>query len=340
MKTFLFKVAAFALFVILFCIGFELFLLLLPNSYSVKRDYLEEHKDEVNTLVLGHSHFHNGLDPRVLPGNAYDAAEGGRVAYYDARMAERYIPRMKNLKLVLWPLGYNFQYLSYLYDNNVEGAEAVLGDTHESFRCMYAKYFGWAYGEPMWKTWSELLNSRLDLRGRLNLRNGAALLAKNESLKGWAPMETAAPEVVETKFLPKVVDYDTENARLAFEENLGYVNTISQLCRERGVQFVVVTTPVYKSYQAKLTERGMQELARFVDELQAKNPDLIYLSYLHDTDYEVTDFCNASHLSECGVVKFSRRLAPRAFRAGITPSGQIIHVLLRYRNRRASGRFL
>ncbi len=309
MKQFLFKIGAFALFVIFFCIGFELLLLLIPNSYSVKRDYLEAHKDEINTLVLGHSHFHNGLDPRVLPQNAYDAAESGRLAYYDAKMAERYIPRMKNLKLVLWPLGYNFQYLSYLYDNNVEGEVAALGDTHKTFRCMYAKYFGWVYGEPIWRSWSELFNSNFDLKGRFIPRNGKALLAKNDSLKGWDPIATAPTEVVETKFLPKAIDYNSKNARLAFDENLKYVNAISQLCKERGIQFVIVTTPVYKSYQAKLTERGLQELDRFVDELKAQNPDIIYLNYLHDSNYEITDFCNASHLSECGTVKFSQRLA-------------------------------
>ncbi len=309
MKKFLFKVAIAASLVLCFCMGVELLLLFLPNSYSVKRDYLEAHKDEINTLLLGHSHFHNGLDPRVLPQNAYDAAESGRLTYYDAKMAERYIPRMKNLKLVLWPLAYNVQYLSYLYDNNVDGEEPALGDTHKTYRCMYAKYYGWAYGKPMWMVWSEFLNSSFDFWGRILPGAGRSLLDKNETLKGWDPIPTASAEVVENKHLPKVVDYDSKNAGLAFDENLCYANTISQLCRERGIQFVIVTTPVYKSYQDRLTERGLQEMARFVDELKAKNPDIIYLNYLHDTDYEITDFCNASHLAECGVAKFSKRLA-------------------------------
>ena len=116
MKTFIYRLLSISSVLFVIIIALELIAFAFPNEYSFKRKYVEKSGDKIKVLVLGHSHTAHGIDPMAIGDSVFNMAISGRVHYYDAQLAERYIPTLKNLKCVIWPIGYNFGYLSYLYD--------------------------------------------------------------------------------------------------------------------------------------------------------------------------------------------------------------------------------
>ena len=77
------------------------------NNYSYKSQYIMNHKDSIEGLILGHSHALRGIDPTILGRNVFNNAESGKWIYYDAKELSKYIPGMSNLRFVIYPIGYD-----------------------------------------------------------------------------------------------------------------------------------------------------------------------------------------------------------------------------------------
>lgn len=58
--------ALFTLLLLLVCAGIELYLLTVLNEYSYKKQYVEQHSEDIQLLILGHSHVANGINPKLL----------------------------------------------------------------------------------------------------------------------------------------------------------------------------------------------------------------------------------------------------------------------------------
>lgn len=303
MKTFLKKTILFSLLVLLLGLAIELSLLAVPNEYSYKRKYIEEHGDGIKVLVLGHSHAGNGINPEYLGDSVFNMAISGRNHRYDAVLARRYIPGMKNLKCVIWPLGYNFQYFSVIYPCTIRRGKEV--NLTPSYQCMYEKYMGISY-EPLipYLHWSEILNSRMGYGTRIFKSDfedkhqctptGYERMKLSDRTSSW-----------KTDKLPSAIDYGSKNAELAFQEGLSDFLEIARTCHEAGVRLVVVTFPCYQSYLEQTTERGMEEMQQCVEAMQEVCPKMEYYNFIDDSRFEEDDFFNSSHLNEIGAKKFT-----------------------------------
>lgn len=67
MQTFLKKILLYLLPIAILAIGLEIYVDSIPNSYTYKRQYMEQHADEIQTLVLGSSYAYDGIDAEFLP---------------------------------------------------------------------------------------------------------------------------------------------------------------------------------------------------------------------------------------------------------------------------------
>lgn len=305
MKCFLRKTALFAIITLLICIGIELFLLTVSNGYSYKRRYVEENGDRIKVLVLGHSYTATGIIPEHLGDSVFNMAISGRTAHYDAVLAQRYVPTLKNLKCVIWPLRYNSQYLSYIYPcASKEGTQKSINFT-STYQCMYEKYMNISY-EPLipYLHWSELLNSRLEYGSRIFKRG---FREKHECTpSGFEPMSASSrPSDWQTNQLTLRIDYDHPNATLALNENIGNLKRIASACNKAGVRLVVVAMPCYSTFTEMMTERGKAEMLQCVDSMQSAYPLTEYYSFIDDPRFTEDDFFDASHLHEKGAEKFS-----------------------------------
>ena len=66
MKQFLKKILIYSALVMAIFIAYEVALLYVPNEYSYKKGYIENHKQELRVLVMGNSHFADCVDPSLL----------------------------------------------------------------------------------------------------------------------------------------------------------------------------------------------------------------------------------------------------------------------------------
>lgn len=307
MKKFLIRTAIIGVCIFSICVGIELLLLIIPNEYSYKRQYVETKGDEIKVLILGNSHNENGIIPSLLGDSTFNMAIEGCYPYYDAVLAERYVPTMKNLKYVIWNLGYNWQYLNYKYSvkKHISGA---------SYRCMYEKYFDIPY--PGFYNWSELINSNFNYGGRiLNyfIRNEIALIVWCDSLG--EHLYSYKTKLLNWKNDKKIfkIDYDNPEVKKCFEETLGYMCRLAAVCESCHVRLIVITTPYYKGSLQNVSSRGLAEMQMCVDAMKKICPTMQYHNYMMDSRFIEDDFFNASHLSDIGAKKFTPILKEDCF---------------------------
>lgn len=281
--------------------GVELLLLAVPNEYSYKRKYVEEQGDKIKVLLLGHSHIANGVDPALLGDSAFNMAISGRAHHYDAVLAERYIPRLKNLKCVIWPLGYNFQYHSYIDPCTFRKIRQI----DANYQCMYEKYMGISY-EPLipYRHWPEVIYSTGNLGMRFFTKNVEDKI--NCTPLGYQKILLAGrSNDWQEQQLPPQVHYDSPNAPLAKQEGLKDMKRIAAVCRRAGVRLVVITMPCHSSYLERMTERGKREMRECVEAMREVYPAMEYYNFIDDSRFSADDFINSSHICDKGAEKFS-----------------------------------
>ncbi len=308
MRKFLVNVLILGVLALLICFGTELLLLAVSNEYSYKRKYVEQHGGDIKVLILGHSHTGTGIDPTFLGDSVFNMAIAGRDHYYDAVLAERYIPRMKNLECVIWPLGYNLQYESYRYPCMGETKANLKGNV--TYMCMYEKYMHIhpAGSSVPCRYWSEILNSNMDYSERIFHRD---FEKKNKCTPlGYEryKVSSKAAGAWTRRSLPKIVDCESGNAPLALAEAMSDFKRMASVCGDNGVRFVVVSTPCYRTYRELMTERGIKDMSVCIDTMRSVNPKVEYYNYIYDDRFTEDDFFDASHLTEIGARKFTEIL--------------------------------
>ena len=106
MKRFLQDIGLFAIVALIFFGALEWGAESIPNSYTYKREYIEQHGAEIQTLILGSSNAYDGLNPSVMP-QAFNLANSSQTLEDDYRLLERYIDDIDSLQTVIVGLGYH-----------------------------------------------------------------------------------------------------------------------------------------------------------------------------------------------------------------------------------------
>ena len=308
MKKFLLK---FGLFYALFLgtvVVIELILLIQPNIYSYKRSYIERNLDNIKILIMGHSHFEEGIAPYIIRNDdsLFNFAIAGQVMLYTDKLVQKYIPQMNHLETVILPFRYGDGYVFKKRINEPKRKD-------NSQRCMYYKYMHISVNQTTdWLYWSELMNSKMNFWKRLTADKdkcavgwGISLsLTELDSLKGFVPLNPDnRKEGWQKVNLPVEIDYSVRET--SYRNSL---ESIAKLCQDKGVRLVLITCPWNKESQQLLTEYGINEMRVFTDSLINKYPVVEYYNYLFDGRFIDDDFYDATHLNRNGAEKFSNIL--------------------------------
>lgn len=303
MKKFLITISKFGILLFLICCIIEIGLLYRPNIYSYKYQYMEDHLNDIRILLLGSSHVEEGVMPELLGTGAFNLAISARLNEYDAALAEKYVPRMDSLKVLVMHMDYSTFMYGRLKHNPKETNNGVslIGTCH----CMHTKYMR-LHVAPFWY-WSEILNSKLNYMSRF--WNGPEVLQECDSLgfvglnleerrPGWEYRNLA------DEFDPSLpINQDTYNHLWTIYESIAHVTN------QRGVRLILINTPVYKTYQEAVNETVLNDIQDFVKKLQQKYPNIEYYNYMFAADFLPDDFNDSSHLTVTGAEKLSRLLA-------------------------------
>lgn len=293
MRRFLAKILLFACIIALTLLGGELFLRFSPNSYTYKDEYMREHGDKVAVLILGNSHNYSAIRPDCLSDSAFNLANVSQNYEYDLALLKQYLPLMPRLHTVVL----NLSFCSLRDKPYEEGIERVFAtnykihmgiDKHSDF-----SRYNVHIAEP-------------ELYARLLRR---ALLGEGldcDSL-GWATdfNHSNFTRKWESTGRSKALQHTSD--RTYYERNLGILEQICRLCRERGIRLVLVTTPAHASYRRELEPEQRAEMRSTADMLINKY-GIEYYDYLADPRFVYDDFFDPDHLIDTSAEKFTRIL--------------------------------
>lgn len=292
-------------FVIIGLFIFDISLMTQSNEYSYKKQYVENHLNDISVLILGHSHFEYAIDPSIIGDSCFNFAMSGRNYEYDKQLAKRYIPHMNNLKYVFLPYYYNQQYSSYRYKVMTRRANSSNDvDYTNSYRCMYFKYMGLKYDWTDIFRFSELCFSKFDYINRFgkDVKDNMPC----DSLGYWKlPLKSRGKDWKEQK-LPSRVNYDNPDANKAKAEFIQAYRTIAEVCLENGVELILITIPAYDSAKRFMTVQGFEDMRDVIKRISL--PNVHYYNLISDTNYTEDDFWDATHLNEKGSIKLSKKI--------------------------------
>ena len=264
----------------------------IPNYYSYKYNWMDQHAEEVETLILGSSHSLNSIIPRYLGKNSFNLALPGQTLKYDAYLFFRWADRCKKLKLVILPISY----FSFFMDHS-----EWIGETYSK---IYLK-------SPFHSDFSRYNLEMLDfksLHSKIYLwRTGNEEYVKE---RGWLPMylknKNKSTWNLEHKNIHGVKEHTIESWKFV-DNNYKLVSSIIEYCQKNGIKVAIITTPQYKDYNIHLDKAQLGKMYGLIGNLQ-REYGVLYLNYLQDDRFCVDDFYDPSHLSEIGAEKFTRIL--------------------------------
>lgn len=295
MRRFIKHIILVGLPILLVVIALEIIAVTIPNSYTYKREYMEQHGGQIHTLILGSSNAYDGLNPSVLP-HAFNLANSSQTLEDDYRLLERYIDTMDSLQTIIVGLSYS-----------------IWADASEVHRRTYYTIYMDLYPRwPLNKYSFEVFN--LELLTKKIIKYAISRDVTRCDSLGQRVGHTAAAVQERREFWNKDVETLAENDRMSrtdmlnesivLNDNVRFLHAIIELCETHHVQPVIVTMPVMTEYKEALPP----EQIAFHDSIMHTLPSSAI--YIDASDWDMPDdgWYNATHLTREASVEFTERL--------------------------------
>ena len=295
MKRFYIVVLLFMLPIFVFMGGAEYAVRQIPNEYKYKNDWMDQHAEEVETLILGNSHTQVGLNPALMGNNVFNLSIAGQDYLYSHFLFFKWVNRLNKLKIVILPISY----FSFYEDIQGDNSKIMQELGYRIYMdCPYRKYdiaynFESLYFKPLLSKFEKYYNGEII----------------NWDSCGWVPwLKVNKSPVWNANHVNKAL------ARLylshSFEnvlENYGLVENIACYCNRHDIKFVLVSSPQTKEYNSCLSKEQVEETRNLIKKLQ-RHYNVKYYDFREDCRYKDDDFFDQSHLSEIGAEKFTNSL--------------------------------
>lgn len=281
---------------LLLCLPFEIYLSrTVYDSYSYKEHYMQKHKNEIKTLLLGNSYFENSLNPHYLGDSVFDLAISGRWMYYDYLLAEKYIPTMSNLQYVLLPFSYS-QTLHNSYHYN-EWREIDKDYVYHYAKSMHLYYD--RFPHSIWYS-SALLRGELIKNTFVSRTQYSADSIGYDTVCGqldnWKTLHNIDPKTFEGDLTPYM------------NETQFYLEEIAKNCYQNDVELILVIPPFHDVYLENTRSYGWDSVYSIVHKAQTKYPIKLY-DYHDDAEFrDDSIWFNCSHLNNIGAIKLAKRI--------------------------------
>ena len=258
----------------------------IPNSYTYKRGYMEQHSAQIQTLILGSSNAYDGLNPSELP-HAFNLANSSQTLEDDYRLLAKYIDSMDSLRTVIIGLGYHS--LGATTEDNRRTYYTIYMDLYP--RWPISKYsFEVSNPEMLIKKIIKYAVSRDVTRcDSLGHRVGHTLEAAQSGAEWWNKDIDAM--VANDKFA--ILNHKLEISKTV-TENIEWLTSIVDLCNAHNVQLVIVQMPVMEEYKRLLPK---EQVALMEDVLHSLDSSAICIDA---SEWEIPEdgWYNATHLTK------------------------------------------
>ncbi len=292
MKRFLLDIGLFVVVALLLFGALEWVAEYIPNSYTYKREYMEQHGGQIETLILGSSNAYDGLNPSVLP-NAFNLSNSSQTLEDDYRLLAKYIDSMDSLQTVIVGLSY-----------------ATLGATTEANRRTYYTIYMDLYPRwPLSKYSFEVCNLETLVKKIIKYAVSRDVTRCDSLGQRVGHTKEAAQSGAEwwNKGVDALVNndrLDIGHCRLEIEENIRYLHAVVELCKAHGVKPVIVMMPVMKEYKKMLP---VEQVELYNEVLRSLDSVAICIDA---SEWEIPEdgWYNATHLTKEASEEFTRQL--------------------------------
>lgn len=282
MTHFIKKISLYLLPIFILVIGLEFYVESIPNSYTYKRQYMEQHAAEIQTLVLGSSYAYDGIDAALLP-HAFNLANSSQCFEDDYHLLANYLPAMDSLKTVILPLSYSS--LQMVSSSNRRGYYTIYMDLYP--RWPISKYSFECFNLELMtkKIIKHALREDVVRCDSLGQRIGHTLESRPDD---WQQTQAL---VSNDRFVgPAAMPY--------VEENIQWLQQMATLCEDRGVTLCLVAMPMLEEYRRAMPHEQIALMEQVMQQLTDTYPHVQVLDYQSwGTD---DDFYNATHLNTIG----------------------------------------
>lgn len=297
-KAFIKKLFFFLLPLAVLLIFLELKTRQIPSSYDIKRKYFEKVADSIEVLVLGNSHMLHGIDPDYFSLKGFNLASGFQNYYYDKALIEKYINRLKKLKLVF----ISADYISFYYR---------IQDVADWIDYGYLQ--SWDIRHPSLslrdsRSFSTFMLYRPSQSVKYIMEGDETVLTKNIKQNGYNTEDTSYLELVSEEKGKARALYHTQLMKLKREnENRRYLESLIKTLKQNGVKTVLIAPPVYSTYSRHLDSSYIRRTQSIINGIVSKY-NCEYKDYSSDERFLLTDFHDNDHLSYRGAAKFAQIL--------------------------------
>ena len=303
MKRFLIHLSIFTAVCVTALLLFELYLLKVPNRYSFKYNYIDHHKNEIETLLLGNCLIEDGLIPQRLGPHTFNAAISGREKIYDAELAKQFVAQMPKLKTLVLSVEYRDFAFGRGKVNPLDRKKH--GGLESTIKCMHYKYMN-IHVDPFWY-WSEFMHSELNYKERIHMTYQQQI--ETDTLGFVKLLDSNKMAEWEYWDLPGIYDTSLPIDSSKYKSLYQSYHTVAKICSEHHVRLILISLPVHKTFQNGMNPLVEKEMEDFITQIQQEYPNVEYYNFFRDKRFNPLDFHDALHLSESGSRKFSDIIA-------------------------------
>ena len=302
MKSFLYKVIWFLIPVFLLSVAMEYSVRQLDNTYKLKKQYLDQHADEIEVLVLGSSHAFYNVNPEYISRKSFNAGAVSQSFDLDLAILEKYENELTNLKTIVLPVSYFTFY-------------GTLKDSPEKWRLKdYVLYYDLDVSTGL-KDHFEVIS----IKPKNNLRklykafkNGQQPL--NCSELGWGTNYTTRGSInLETSGKEAALRHSessifSEESKLKFNTAYNDLKSIVEWSERKGVRILLFIPPGYSTYTSNLNADQLNQIETSINALAKTYSNCKALDFLKDSSFIENDFYDADHLNHQGAHKLTLKL--------------------------------
>jgi len=281
---------------------------LLPTSYALKKQHLEQYASDIEVLTFGSSHGLYNINPDLFSKFGFNFANSGQSLILDTKLSLEWLDKLPKLKLIVLPISYfslkyrlirgdefwrdTFYFKTYGVSENAEPSFLLKLDPRYQLRL-------WMFGPQ------HLFELLSDNPFR------SALLGKNISEKGWLSADVPSAEQ-KAKFNDadgrrQVKRHENLMHEDLLGSNLAALDSLIRAAQNKKVNLVFITTPVSQAYWKAIDSKKLSDMRSSIENLCEKY-SVNYYNYLQDGRFNIDDFYDYDHLNKNGAQKFSRFL--------------------------------
>ncbi|MBP3764070.1 MAG: hypothetical protein J6I49_09395 [Bacteroidales bacterium] len=253
------------------------------SNIGYKHHYVVHHGAQIKTLIMGHSHFENGLNPHQLGDSAFNLSSAGRPFYYDIEILRQYLPQMPNVKTIIYPLRYRLSDNDFFKERFRQG---LFEDYYLNWNLQPPPEYADCFKRPI--RW--IPHYRKYQSDHFNVDSLGYVI-------DWSTPQTMSE--IETHILTTQSE-DTAVIR--------YLEEVSKICENNGIRLIVLAAPQSNLFLDHVTEAGVNRMDAVISEV-CKNHHILYHNYMYDLDFrDDTLYRDWTHLNHTGATLFAQRV--------------------------------